>query len=489
MLFSSVVFIWAFLPAVLAVYYLIAKLPMKGEEKKRTCLNTVLLLASLVFYGFGGAIYLLLLAAVLIVNYVGGRLLESVEDAKRKYVCVLTILVDLAILFHFKYMNLFIMIAENVQYAIVEHDLGGAWHQMLTMTRTGELGIADIIFPIGISFYILQAISYVVDVYRKKVNTQRSFANFALYVSFFPQLIAGPIVQYADVAYQIEHRKESTADFSEGVSRFIYGLSKKVLISNACAQMVDSIWATGITGIGASVAWLGSVSYAIQIYFDFSGYSDMAIGLGKMFGFHFKENFLYPFSARSAQDLWSRWHISLFSWLREYVYFPLGGSRCSKVKNIRNMFLVFFLSGLWHGANFTFLIWGSINGIIVILEKLFYGKYLKKNKWQWLNVIYVNLVFILTVTIFRSDNIVQAFTYIREMFRAGNGEYSIFSFLRLKSSITLIAGAVLAMPVYPKLKENRVFQKIEIPLQMLLLLYAIMLIISGTYNPFIYFQF
>ena len=275
--------------------------------------------------------------------------------------------------------------------------------------------------PIGISFFTFQAMSYVIDVYSGRAQVQKNILKFALYVSFFPQLIAGPIVKYSDVARQIDTRKESAPLFVSGQRRFICGLAKKVLLSNTFALTADAVWAMEPEQMGSLTAWLGALSYTMQIYYDFSGYSDMAIGLGRMFGFRFKENFNYPYTSLSVQEFWRRWHISLSSWFKEYVYFPLGGSREGSGKTYRNVFIVFLLTGIWHGANFTFLAWGLLYALLQIIERLFLGKLLVGNPVKPVNWVYTMLMVILGWVLFRSDNIVYAGKYIAAMFGRYNG--------------------------------------------------------------------
>lgn len=496
MVFSSVLFLWFFLPITLAVYYGVALIPIRSQNMKQRIKNAVLLLASIVFYGLGGIKYLLLLLGVLVVNYFGGLAVNSFRNNfSRKFFLILTVVADLGALFCFKYLNLFVLIYENI---IAGLPVSEGWSNIVTLTRTGSLSYVDIILPIGISFYIFQSISYVADIYRKEANVQKNFFDFSLYVSFFPQLIAGPIVKYSDIDEQIRTRKESISIFEEGVTRFIFGLSKKVLIANSVAEVADNIWKLDIKGLGAGVTWLAAICYTLQIYYDFSGYSDMAIGLGKMFGFEFKENFNYPYTAVSIQEFWRRWHISLSTWFKEYVYIPLGGSRCSTAKILRNIFIVFLLTGIWHGANFTFLLWGLMYAILLIIERLFLGKLLKKNPAKPINWIYSMFFVIFGWVLFRSDNILQAGSFISEMFSKGNSEYTILSFLSMRGLIAIVLGIVLAFPIYPKIRKlilggNRIVVNIVKFIQTIVLIallaYCIVVVVSGSYNPFIYFQF
>ena len=482
MVFSSVLFLEYFLPPVLILYFLVLLLPMSGVARRRAG-NFVLLTSSVIFYACGGIIYVALLAGVLLLNYLSG-LLISRSERLRKLILVITVLLDFGILFVFKYLNLTVIILENLTAGSpVKEALTG----ILTLNGTGRMSIPYIVLPIGISFYIFQAVSYVADVYREDAKCQKNFLDFSLYISFFPQLIAGPIVQYSDIEAQLMDRRESAELFSSGITRFIYGLAKKVLIANTLAQVIDSILALEIKGLGASVTWLGAVCYTLQIYYDFSGYSDMAIGLGRMFGFSFKENFNYPYSSRSIREFWERWHLSLSEWFKQYVYFPLGGSRVSKGKAIRNIFIIFLLTGIWHGANFTYFAWGLLNGVLVIVERLFLGKFLKKA--HVFNRIYTLFFVFISMMVFRSDNILLAFDYIREMFSKGAGEYTVLSFLSMKRLAALLVGAVFSFPIYTKVSEKTKSSVAAIIFRTILFIVSLLAVFNGSYNPFLYFQF
>ena len=494
MVFSSVLFIWVFLPISIILYCIAATAPVKKESTSIRIKNRVLLLVSLCFYALGGWKYLMLLGGVLVINYLGGILVNSDEKILAKASLILTIIADLGALFCFKYLNLFVVIFENVS---ANQPAAQSFENIVKLTRTGFLDYTEIILPIGISFYIFQSISYVADIYKREATVQKNFFDFALYVSFFPQLIAGPIVKYSDVDKQIRSRKETFPLCAEGVGRFIYGLAKKVLIANTMAEIADEIWSMKLTGLGAGVTWLAAVCYTLQIYFDFSGYSDMAIGLGKIFGFNFKENFNYPYVSTSVKEFWRRWHISLSTWFKEYVYIPLGGSRKGLARNLINLFIVFLLTGIWHGANFTFIVWGLIYALFLIIERLFLGKILEKKQLKVVGWIYTMLIVIISWVFFRADNIYQAGEFITQMFSKGRGEYTIFSFLSMRGLIALVAGVILCTPIYKivekKIKDNekvaKTFSLIETVWQIVLMLYSMVVIISGTYNPFIYFQF
>ena len=348
-----------------------------------------------------------------------------------------------------------------------------------------------VLLPVGISFYTFQAMSYVIDVYRDEVPLQTDIFKFALYISFFPQLIAGPIVQYRDIERQLSGRQESVDRFAAGIRRFTFGLAKKVLIANTLGEMVDTIWELDLTKIGASVAWLAAIGYTFQIYYDFSGYSDMAIGLGKMFGFEFKENFNYPYQSVGITDFWRRWHMSLSYWFRQYVYIPLGGNRGSQLATYRNLFLVFLLTGIWHGANWTFFIWGISYGILIIFEKAvlkdLYDRFRIKTLIRLVTFFIVTVLWI----VFRADNILLAKTFIGKLFVRGSENVNALSFLTGKRVITLIiailcAGIVQKIPIS---KKSRIVKLLAGVLTLILFALSIIFLVNGTYNPFIYFQF
>ena len=469
MLFSSSIFLFLFLPLVLLIYYLPLGRFRQGQ-------NVFLLLASLGFYAWGEPWFVLVMMGSIVVNYGFGLWVDHNQrhNHSARIPVVLALVVNLGILFVFKYLTFTLGIL---------NDLGA------------HFVIPGIELPIGISFFTFQALSYVLDIQRGHGQVQRSPLKVGLYISFFPQLIAGPIVKYETVADQIDHRKESWEDFSSGCARFVVGLGKKVLLANQLALVADRAFQLGGTGqLTTGFAWLGSLCYTLQIYYDFSGYSDMAIGLGKMFGFHFLENFNYPYISRSVTEFWRRWHISLSTWFRDYVYFPLGGSRVnSKGKHIRNLFVVWLLTGTWHGANWTFIVWGLFYFVLLMLEK--YG-HLGRG-WpavcQWLfTFLMVNFAWVL----FRADSLGAAAQVLKAMFGLGAGLWSSETGLYLRENWTvLLAGALFAAPVAACLRErtNRC-RSVLLAVGYGLLAAALFLVsasfvIKGTYNPFIYFNF
>ena len=469
MLFSSSVFLFLFLPLTLIIYYLPLRRWRQGQ-------NLFLLLASLFFYAWGEPWFVLVMIASILANWAFGLWVAAAQGRGRsdKPAVACAVVLNLGLLFVFKYL-------------------------MFTMGILNRLGAGLVIpvieLPIGISFFTFQALSYVLDVQRGRGQAQRSPLKVGLYVSLFPQLIAGPIVKYETVAEQIDGRKETWADFSAGCARFIAGLGKKVLIANQLALVADRAFLLGgADKLTMAFAWLGSICYTLQIYYDFSGYSDMAIGLGKMFGFHFLENFNYPYISKSVTEFWRRWHISLSTWFRDYVYFPLGGSRVdSRAKHIRNLFVVWLLTGIWHGANWTFLAWGLLYFVLLVLEK--YG-HLGRG-WpaglQWLfTFLMVNFAWV----IFRADSLGAAGQYLLAMFGVGAGAGSGLTALYLRENWTvLLAAALFAAPLAPRLRDW--LAKKDWPLADILyavgaaavFLVSAAFIIKGTYNPFIYFNF
>lgn len=491
MLFSSMTFIIVFLPAVILGNTLLSVLPFKKARDRQNAKNIFLLIASLIFYAWGGIYYLLIMISSILLNYFGGQAIvyRYRRKSEKKKCLKIVIILNLAILFVFKYFNMLVICVEN----IINPRGGGS---LLGMRGTGILGIPEIALPIGISFFTFQAMSYVIDVYRGDAPVQDNLLYFALYVSFFPQLIAGPIVRYNEVARQINRRKEKLGLRVTGIKKFCYGLGKKVLIANTLALAADGIWAMDTSAIRGTTAWIAVICYTLQIYYDFSGYSDMAIGLGRMFGFTFSPNFNYPYLSRSVQEFWRRWHISLSTWFKEYVYIPLGGNRKGKLRTLQNLFIVFLLTGVWHGANFTFICWGIFYGVLLIIERLFLGKLLKRNPFKVINHIYTMLMVMIGWVMFRSDDIFQAIAIIKGLFDFSNPSYGYLSVLSMKVIICMIAGILLCGPMQKKLGSWREENKHELwmsrsdfAIQMLLLFLSVLSLVGGTYNPFIYFQF
>lgn len=471
MLFSSVEFIFIFLPIVIFVYYVLLK-------KSRTLQNIFLTFSSLFFYAWGEPKFVIVMIISILINwYLAIRVDKKRENKKSiKLLLCMNIIINLSILFIFKYL-------------------------MFTLTNINNifgsnLSVPNITLPIGISFFTFQAISYVIDVYRKNGEVQKNPLNVALYIAFFPQLIAGPIVRYETIAKQIKSRQETFDDFASGVCRFMVGLGKKVLLSNTLAIVADNAFnMNSINELSVSMAWLGAIAYTFQIYYDFSGYSDMAIGLGKMFGFSFLENFNYPYISKSISEFWRRWHISLGSWFRDYVYFPLGGSRVDTKKRLLfNLFVVWFLTGIWHGANWTFIIWGIMYFVLISIEKLI-GFEKKFNKLSFIKHIYTMFFVILGWVIFRASNITEAFSYMGKMFGVrASGIFDAYFYLNIvENLIFIIVATIFSTPIYKiinkKVKENKFIAPIYVMGMLILFIVAISYILKGAYNPFIYFNF
>lgn len=472
MLFSSTTFIYLFLPVVLLFYYVIFR-------KSRLLQNIFLLLASLFFYAWGEPKFVLIMLASIFFNWLFGLWVSKSKDNKvrSRAIIAVDVVFNLAILFVFKYLTFTGSIINSIFNA--------------------DLNVPDIALPIGISFFTFQAMSYVIDVYRQKEEVQTNILYVGLYISFFPQLIAGPIVRYETVADEIKNRKETADDFFNGFGRFIIGLSKKVLLSNSFALVADAAFGTISRGeeLSTAFAWLGAIAYTMQIFFDFSGYSDMAIGLGMMFGFHFLENFNYPYISSSVSEFWRRWHISLGTWFRDYLYIPLGGSRAGRFRNIFNLFAVWFLTGLWHGANFTFIAWGLMYFVLIAAEKLT-GFDKKSSKgimpFKWL---YTMLFVVLGWVLFRADSIQDAFVYIKSMFALGSNVVfdGMFTGYMKQNAVLFIIGILLSTPIIKrcseKLKTNKAGSFVTVLLLIGLFILCISSLVGSSYNPFIYFNF
>ncbi len=468
MVFSSLAFISVFLPAVLILYWIIPGM---------RCRNFLLLIASLCFYAYGEPVYVLLMIASAVLNYIWARLIVRLPNGRRT-VLVLAVLQNLGVLIVFKYAGF----------------LAGLWNGLGLV----QVPVPEIALPIGISFFTFQALSYVIDVYRGDVKVEKNLLRVMLYVSFFPQLIAGPIVKYHDISEELKERTLSVDGTLRGMRRFAVGLAKKVLISNYLGAIVDTLFVAPGSQLNILGAWLGAVSYMLQIYFDFSGYSDMAIGLGWMFGFHFKENFLYPYVSVSMTDFWRRWHISLSTWFKEYLYIPLGGNRKGELRTGINKVIVFICTGIWHGANLTFLFWGLYHGFFLLAESWLPKK--KKTEGQIFlpfrkvcSHIYVVLVVLIGFVFFRSDTISQGFFWVKTMFTGFSfgaaAMRTVLSLLTPLNLTVLAAGVIGCMPVSKKLESNRIAQALSWPLALVFLVLCMLALAGGTYNPFIYFRF
>lgn len=466
MVFSSTIFLCVYLPLVLLGYYIC---PKKGR-------NLFLLIASLVFYAWGEPKYVFLMIFSILVNYIFGRLMDKNRGRQKrmKLLLVLSVVIDIGLLSVFKYTD-FIITNVNAIFG-------------------SSFDLLNIALPIGISFYTFQAMSYTIDVYRNDVRVQKNLIDFGMYITMFPQLIAGPIVRYADVQDQLAERSVTTADFSEGVMRFVVGLGKKVLLANQMGAVWSEIYALG-GDVSALMAWTGAIAYTFQIYFDFSGYSDMAIGLGRMFGFKFPENFRYPYQSVSITDFWRRWHITLSTWFKEYLYIPLGGNRCGLARQALNLLIVWSLTGFWHGAGWNFVMWGLYYFVILFIEKLFLLKALDKLPKLFRHV-YALLLIVIGWVIFASDDVGVLLPYLGSMFGA-NGAVGGMDVYTLFTKAVLLIICCVASTELPKrlflsatgsMNEKAAFT-IKSVMTIALLALSMILLIGDSYNPFLYFRF
>lgn len=466
MVFSSTIFLCVYLPLVLLGYYIC---PKKGR-------NLFLLIASLVFYAWGEPKYVFLMIFSILVNYIFGRLMDKHRENKKrlKLMLVLSVVIDLGLLSVFKYTD-FVITNINAIFG-------------------SSFDLLNIALPIGISFYTFQAMSYTIDVYRDDVRVQKNLIDFGMYITMFPQLIAGPIVRYADVQDQLAERSVTTADFSEGIMRFVVGLGKKVLLANQMGAVWSDIYALG-GDVSALMAWTGAIAYTFQIYFDFSGYSDMAIGLGRMFGFKFPENFRYPYQSVSITDFWRRWHITLSTWFKEYLYIPLGGNRRGLARQALNLLIVWSLTGFWHGAGWNFVMWGLYYFVILFIEKLFLLKALDKLP-KFFRHVYALLLIIIGWVIFASDDVSVLLPYLGSMFGANGAIGGMDVYTLLTKAVLLIICCIASTELPKKLflsaagamNEKAAFT-LKSVLMIALLALSMILLIGDSYNPFLYFRF
>ena len=468
MVFSSVLFLFYFLPFVLVIYFI-------SPRKYR---NLILFISSLIFYSWGEPVYIWIMLFSTVVDYTCGRFIDFYKMEgkldKSKIWLIISIAVNLSLLCFFKYSD---FVISNI------NDVLNLSIPLLTLT-----------LPIGISFYTFQTMSYTIDVFRGDAKVQRNIISFGTYVTLFPQLIAGPIVRYQTIAEEIDDRLESYELIGEGIKRFILGLGKKVLLANNIGILWDGVSKLDTSNISILTAWLGILAFGFQIYFDFSGYSDMAIGLGKIFGFNFLENFNYPYMSKSITEFWRRWHISLGTWFKEYLYIPLGGNKGGKIKHLRNILVVWMLTGIWHGASWNFGIWGLYFGIILIIEKLFFYKLLEKMP-TYLCRLYTLLLVLISWVIFAFDSISQGIDYIKILF--GYGDVQVFNhsslYLLYTNTLLFIILGIGSTDIPKKLWRyaNKRYKLIVVEnlLQLLVLLLSIAYLVDQSYNPFLYFRF
>lgn len=473
MIFSSLEFVCVFLPVTFVLYSILPSVQ---------CKNALLIIASLLFYAYGEPVYVFLMIGSAVFNYLVARVVDWSSQG-RKALLIAGVVVNLGSLALFKYAAFFLESCNRI--------------------FSVDLPIPQLALPVGISFFTFQALSYVIDVYRKKVDAQKNLWNVFLYISFFPQLIAGPIVKYRDINEAIDNRSMDGDEIAKGLRRFICGLGKKVLIANTTGLVADRVFQAPAGNVNALVAWIGAIAYMLQIYYDFSGYSDMAIGLGRMFGFRFKENFRYPYGAANMQEFWRRWHISLSTWFKEYLYIPLGGNRKGKARTALNRIIVFFFTGLWHGANWTFVIWGLWHGMFLLLEE--YVPVLRKLP-KCITRVYTLLVVCVGFVMFRADNLSEGIFIIKQMFTGFSTDSGCMSFALQQMTpwfiVMMVAGIIGMAPIgglVERIRENtmevkltRTWKRVQVMLYVLsvvLLLWCIIRLSGGTYNPFIYFRF
>ena len=467
MVFSSLTFLFVFLPIVLLIYY-ISPRPLK---------NFVILLFSLIFYAWGEPKFIFLIILSILINYIGALQIvkNSSDTEKRKFIFITLLLIDISILFFFKY------------YGFIISSIGSLFGI--------DLVIRDIPLPLGISFYTFQQISYIIDVYTKKTKVQKNLINFAAYITMFPQLIAGPIVKYNDIESQLKNRNENLTQFSSGVHRFIIGLGKKVLLANSIGAIWSEIKVIPLNEISILTSWIGIIAFALQIYFDFSGYSDMAIGLAKMFGFEFLENFNYPYISKSVTEFWRRWHISVGTWFREYLYIPLGGNKKGNLIQIRNLFVVWFTTGLWHGASFNFIAWGIYFGVILFIEKIIFKNILNKLP-SFLCHIYTLILVLIGWVIFDMNTLSSAMEYISIMFGLSNNLVvdKLSLFILSNNIVILLIGIICSTTLLPNvfkklrssLKKSNIF--IIISMYLIIFILSISYLVGESFNPFLYFR-
>ena len=463
MIFSSIPFLFFFFPLFILLYF---TLPFKYK-------NHILLLFSLIFYAWGEPIYILLMIFSSIVDFINGKNIEKYKDdnKKKKIYLIISIIINISLLGFFKYADFFIKVINNI----------------LNL----DIPLLNLGLPIGISFFTFQTMSYSIDVYRGDVKAEKDFLTFMTYVCMFPQLIAGPIVRYETVSSELHKRDINFKKFADGFTRFLRGLFKKVLIANNIGLLFTLITSSEVNDISIMTGVLAIVSYAFQIYFDFSGYSDMAIGMGNMCGFTFLENFNYPYISKSITEFWRRWHISLSSWFKDYVYIPLGGSRVNILKNIRNILIVWILTGFWHGASWNFIFWGLYYGILLLLEKFVLKKYIDKLP-DFVKHIYTIVLVFIGWMIFAFDDSKYLFEFIKAL-TSNKFVDSAFLYYFKNYFLILVTAIVFSLPVYPKVKEkmnNTIFTSLlSISIYVILFIITLSYLVSDTYNPFLYFRF
>ena len=468
MVFSSLIFIFIFLPLVLLSYYIVPK----------RLRNTIILLASLIFYAWGEPVYVLLIIVSILINYFGALFIRKYisDKDKSKFIFITVLLIDISVLFFFKY------------YGFAIESLG--------FILGLNLQVKSIALPLGVSFYTFQQISYIADIYMQRVKPQRNLIDFAAYITMFPQLIAGPIVNYNDIYKQLTNRKESISKFGEGVQRFIIGLGKKVILANNIGLIWSQVKEIPLNDLSVVLAWIGIIAFTLQIYFDFSGYSDMAIGLAKMFGFDFLENFDYPYISKSITEFWRRWHMSLGGWFREYIYIPLGGNKKGTLIQVRNLFIVWFATGLWHGASTNFIVWGLYFGVILLIEKLYLKDLLKRIPTIFSHI-YTLIIVIIGWVIFDMSTLPDASHYIKIMFGLASNTFidNMAKYILSTNFIILLLGLICSTKLIRncinKLKATLEEKDVLLvaSINLLILIISTAYLVGASYNPFLYFRF
>lgn len=471
MLFNSMVFLWIFIPISILLYFMV-------DDKYK---NLILVFLSIIFYAWGEPTYVVLLVASVVINYILTILMDKqIEKNKRKVYFIIAIILNIGILVYYKYFN---FLVHNIQ-NIFSLDISE---------------VKKVPLPLGISFYVFSSISYIFDIYRKECKAQKNIINMALFITFFPKLLMGPIERYKDFesCIDVKNRKITIKSFKDGIVRFVYGLGKKVLIADVVARVADLAFDSNISNLNSQLAWLGAICYMIQIYFDFSGYSDMAIGIAKMFGFDLMENFNLPYTSQSITEFWRRWHISLGNWFKNYLYIPLGGNRKGKLRTYVNLFIVFIATGVWHGAAWNYIAWGIYNGIFMLIERIKLKELIEKNSIKLINHIYAMSVTFIGWIIFRANGLKNALKYIKTLFIDSKGsQIQTYNILNNRTIITMIIAVLLTgilQLLFSKMNKDNKLSKIYRVIEPVcvggILIISIMSIVNNTYTSFVYFKF
>lgn len=471
MLFNSMVFLWIFIPISILLYFMV-------DDKYK---NLILVFLSIIFYAWGEPTYVVLLVASVVINYILTILMDKqIEKNKRKVYFIIAIILNIGILVYYKYFNFLV-------------------HNIQNIFSLNISEVKKVPLPLGISFYVFSSISYIFDIYRKECKAQKNIINMALFITFFPKLLMGPIERYKDFesCIDVKNRKITIKSFKDGIVRFVYGLGKKVLIADVVARVADLAFDSNISNLNSQLAWLGAICYMIQIYFDFSGYSDMAIGIAKMFGFDLMENFNLPYTSQSITEFWRRWHISLGNWFKNYLYIPLGGNRKGKLRTYVNLFIVFIATGVWHGAAWNYIAWGIYNGIFMVIERIKLKELIEKNSIKLINHIYAMSVTFIGWIIFRANGLKNALKYIKTLFIDSKGsQIQTYNILNNRTIITMIIAVLLTgilQLLFSKMNKDNKLSKIYRVIEPVcvggILIISIMSIVNNTYTSFVYFKF